>query len=291
MAVRVGAERGPLPGNLVEGFSLANALRVGLSAGGGPELLVHLCAIAREAGTLGFGQMVRVLLPESPHLAPPDPGEGHGVAGLLAPLGDLLNDTETVSGRLREALPASPPSKPGGTGLAFVAGRASGTEALCRYGRGETEITGRCAVHTSEDLAVRAVEGGAVGPGSLLVVCGCGPRGGPGLLRLDRLARALEEGGLAGSVPVVTDGLPPEWAGGTWVSLFSPEAAAGGVVGCLRNGDALRFDLAEGRIRTGVGPEEFREREPYAGLAPAGAGYAARYARSALPVLDGAGFA
>jgi dihydroxyacid dehydratase/phosphogluconate dehydratase len=66
----------------------------------------------------------------------------------------------------------------------------------------------------------------------------------------------------------------------------------GGVLGRLRDGDILRIDLREGRIRTGVGADEFARRDPYEfgdGAADA-AGYAARYARIALPGLDGAGF-
>ena len=63
-------KRGPRPRGLIDNFSLANALRAGVAAGGGPELLVHLAAIAREAGVAGFDQMIRVLAPETPEVAP-----------------------------------------------------------------------------------------------------------------------------------------------------------------------------------------------------------------------------
>jgi dihydroxyacid dehydratase/phosphogluconate dehydratase len=65
---------------------------------------------------------------------------------------------------------------------------------------------------------------------------------------------------------------------------------AGGVIGWLRDGDALHISLEEGRIRTGVGAQEFTKREPPEFPDHAGAGYAARYARTALPALEGAGF-
>jgi dihydroxyacid dehydratase/phosphogluconate dehydratase len=132
------------------------------------------------------------------------------------------------------------------------------------------------------------VENGEVDAGALLVVMGCGPRGGPGLLRLDRLGGALDEANL--SVPVLTDGLAPEGVSGGWASLMAPEAAAGGVISRLRDGDTLRLDLEEGLIRTGVVAEEIRRREPFTVVLPAGYGYATRYARSALPALEGAGF-
>jgi dihydroxy-acid dehydratase len=193
---------------------------------------------------------------------------------------------------LQEILPAAPPalSPPAYSRLVFVEGRASGTEALCRVTESQKEVAGACRVLNSEEFAVRVVEEGLFEPDSLLVVVGCGPRGGPGLLRLDLLARALRESGLEERIPVITDGLPPRDTQGPWVSLFSPEAATGGVIGQLRDGDSLRIDLVEGRIRTGVQADEMESREPYELPDPDGAGYAARYARSALPSLEGAGF-
>jgi dihydroxy-acid dehydratase len=282
----------PCARELVEGFSLANALRAGLTAGGGPELLVHLAAVAREAGAVGFPQMAQVIAPESPKAVDSNSAwfETHGVAGLFAYLGDLLHDTRTVTGKLKQALPPAPPApEPGGSRLVFVRGRASGTEVVCRTDEEVAEISGDCRVFTSEESAVRAVGEGAVGPSDLLVVAGCGPRGGPGILRLDRLGGALDEAGL--DVPVLTDGLPPADVPGAWASLMTPEAATGGVIGRLRDGDFLRLDLTERLIRTGVTAEEIRNREScVAPAAPSDLGYAARYARSALSPLEGAGF-
>jgi dihydroxy-acid dehydratase len=285
---------GPRPLEVIEAFSLANALRAAFSLGEGPETIVHLSAIAREAGALGFDQMLRVLVPETSLLAEPGSEwfEEHGVAGLLAHLGEALNDTRTVEGKLLEILPPPPPSPapPVESRLVFVEGRASGTQALCRVSGSQKEVSGECRVLNSEKFAVRVVEGGFFEPESLLVVGGCGPRGGPGLPRLERLAQDLRESGLEESLSVITDGLPPRDAGGTWVSLVSPEAAAGGVIGLLRDGDTLRIDLTKGRIRTGVQADEMQGRDPYEFPDPAGAGYAARYARSALAALEGAGF-
>jgi len=292
--VGVARDGGPRPLQLIEDFSLANALRAAYSLGEGPEMIVHLSAIAREAGALGFTQMLRVLIPETPLLAEPGSEwfEEHGVAGLFAYLGEALHDTPTVEGKLHEILPPTPPAPPPSaeSRLVFVEGRASGTEALCRVLESQKEVAGECRVLNSEKFAVRIVEGGFFEPDSLLVVGGCGPRGGPGLLRLDLLAQTLRESGLEENISVITDGLPPRDAQGTWVSLVSPEAAAGGVIGQLRDGDTLRIDLVEGRIRTGVHADEMESRDPYKFTEPADAGYAARYARSALPALEGAGF-
>jgi dihydroxy-acid dehydratase len=284
-AVSILESDGLRPRMLVDDFSLANALRAGVAAGGGSENLVHLAAIAREAGVAGFGQMMRILAAETPE-ADPEWLREYGVPGLLSSLGDTLHDVPTVAGNLKENLPSAPPAPGEHSRLAFIRARASGAEAVCRVRKGVTETAGECRVFGSEEEAISGVIRGEIGEGAMLVVGGCGPRGGPGLLRLDALGRSLREVGL--EVPVLTDGLAPQDALGAWTSLFAPEAAAGGVLSLLRDGDALRIDLAEGRIRTGAG--EFTSRDPGEFPNSADTGYAARYLRTALPALEGAGF-
>jgi dihydroxy-acid dehydratase len=290
VAVAVARSGGPRPGELVESFSLANALRAGCALDGGPELLVHLSAIAREAGVSGFSQMIRVLAPETPAFATTATAwyEEHGPGGLLASLGEAVNDTRTVTGRLKEELSEPPPPPEWiGAWLIFVEGRASGVEAVCRVEGPETEVAGTCRVFGSDEEAARAVEKG-LEPGTLPVVVGCGPRGGPGLIKLELIGQAFSDAGLA--EVVLTDGLASGRAKGVQISLFSPEAASGGVIGLLRDGDTLRIDLSEGRIRTGVKASELESRDPYETPDNTGSGYTARYARSVLPALEGAGF-
>jgi dihydroxy-acid dehydratase len=287
VVVQMAGEGGPRPSELIDNFSLANALRAGVAAGGGPELLVHLAALAREAGVAGFDQMIRVLAPETPEVTPEWFRE-HGVPGLLSSLGDALHDIPTVAGNLKENLPSSPSPPRELAWLVFVRARASGAEAVCHVRQGVTEVAGECRVFGSEEEAISAVHRGEIGEGAMLVVGGCGPRGGPGLLRLDYLGRALREAGVA--VPVLSDGLAPADGVGTWISLFTPEATDGSVIGLLRDDDTLRIDLAEGRIRTGITASELENREPTRFPDRADTAYAARYARTALPALEGAGF-
>lgn len=294
VAVEVADSNGPRAADLIESFSLANALRAGLSLGGGPELLVHLLALSREADADDFASMVQVLTPETPAVT--DSGSGwfreHGAGGLLASLGEALHDTPTVAGSLKESLPPAreEPLDVDGPRLVFVRGRASGVEGVCRVRDDLPEVSGECRVFDSEDNAARAVSKGRVESGSILLVRGCGPRGGPGLLRLDGLARALEEAGLAEELPVLTDGVMPEETGGVWISLFSPESTSGSIIGRLRDGDELRFDLRAGLIRTKVRAEVMERRMSHGEPGSTGHGYAARYAASALPALEGAGF-
>lgn len=292
VAVWLSGSGSPSSRELVEGFSLANALRTGLAAGAGPELLVHLAALAREAGAVGFPQMIRVLAPESPQIVDLRSSwfAAHGAVGLFAHLDAILHDTPTVAGPLKEILPPAPAaSEMVGSRLVFIRGRASGTEAVCRTDGSVDELSGDCRFYASEEAAIQGIANGTVGPLDLLVVGGCGPRGRPGLLRLDRLGQALSDAGL--DVPVLTDGLPPDDSvSGHWASLATPEAALGGVISRLRDGDPLRLDLTEGLIRTSLTAEKLARREPFMIPTCPGFGYAARYARAALSALEGAGF-
>ena len=287
VAAGLSRESGPRPGALLDNFSLANALRAGVAAGGGPELLVHLSALAREAGVVGFSQMVRVLAPETP-ASDPAWTRDNGVPALLASLGESLHDAPTVAGRLKNGLLPASEAPEEHHRLVFVRARASGAEVLCRVPSGAPEVAGGCRVFGSEGAAVRAVREGEISGETVLVVNGCGPRGGVGLLRLDALGAALREAGLR--TPVVTDGLAPSDVPGTWACAFTPEAVIGGVIGRLRNGDALRLDLEGGHVRAGIKAGELEAREPFEATGQTGAGYAARYARSALPTLEGAAF-
>jgi dihydroxy-acid dehydratase len=249
---------------------------------------VHLAALAREADVAGFDQMIRVLAPETSEVAPEWLAE-HGVPALLSSLGDTLHDVPTVTGNLKENLPPTPLPPDEHARLVFVTARASGAEAVCRVRQGVTEVAGECRVFGSEEDAVSAVLDGGIAEGAMLVVGGCGPRGGPGLLKLDGLGRALRAAEI--EVSVLTDGLAPEDAAGTWISLFTPESTEGSVIGLLRDGDPLRIDLTEGRIRTEIGAGELENRETISFPDRTDTSYAARYARTVLPALEGAGFA
>lgn len=231
--------------------------------------------------------MVRVLAPETPASDPAWTRE-NGVPALLASLGEGLHDAPTVAGRLKDDLPPAPDAPKEHHRLVFVRARASGAEVVCRVPAGAPDVAGECRVFGSEAAAVRAVREGEISDGTVLVVNGCGPRGGAGLLRLDALGVALREAGLR--TPVVTDGLSPADAVGTWACVFMPEAVMGGVIGRLRDGDALRLDLEGGHIRAGIKAGELEAREPFEATSQTGAGYAARYGCSALPALEGAGF-
>lgn len=299
-AVETGRSGKPTVRRLVSSFSLANALRAGLSLGGGPETILHLAALGREAGVAGCSRMLRVLIPETPVLASADSGwfRERGVPGLLAHLSGDLHHAPTVAGRLKTSLPEALEESGGedtgeyaGSRTLIIEGRASATETPCRQTPGTEEASGECRVFWSEKEAVSAVENGALEEGHMLVVGGCGSRGAPGLWRLDRLSEALRESGMD-ELTVFTDGLPPDGAPGVWAGPVWPEAAGGGVLARLRDGDGLRLDLVGERIRASVSAGEMEDRAPGARFGRRGGelGYAARYAAGHLSPLEGGGF-
>ncbi len=305
-------ERGLRARRMVDSFSLANALRVALVLGGGSEALVHLAAVGREAEVVGFPRMARVLTPETPSVSSPGSGwyERHGLPGVLAHLGDTLRDTRTVSGTLK-SFAAEPEEIPAREFYCdFVRARTSGAEVMCRVPVGTEEISGRCRIFDSEEAAVEglsklsgrpaaeaenAAADNSVGEEDagkiIFVVRGCGTSGVPGLTVLDKLAGSIAALGLMEQVSVLTDGLAPDGAPGSWATMFTPEAAAGGVIGRLTNDDLLKIDLEEGRILTSVNTEDLSRRrtfrKPSHKKLPA---YARRYAKYNLPPAEGGSF-
>ncbi len=164
VAVAAALRGGPRPGELVQSFSLANAVRAGCALDGGPELLVHLAAIAREAGAQGFSQMVRVLGARNPRRHDPArPLVRRARAGWSSGLSRRGHQRHADRGRQAQGEPARASNAPTevlevGSRLAFVEGRASGVEALCRVEGPETEVAGTCRVFGSDEEAARAVE-------------------------------------------------------------------------------------------------------------------------------------
>lgn len=293
-------EKGLSAKRLVDSFSLANALRVGVSLGAGPETLVHLAALGREAEVVGFPRMMRVLTPETPAVTHPGSGwyRSVGFGGLLGHLEGSLHDARTVAGPLKSFATdpeAEPPAEEAYT-CEFVRARASGAEVLCRVPAVVDEVSGICRVFSSEAVAVAAVEDldGEPEEAVFLVVRGSGAGGGPGLMVLGELGEAIRDLGLSGRVSVLTDGLAPEATVGSWASAFTPEAVSGGVIGRLADGDLFRVDLAEDRMLTSVTAEEISGRRGFRRPARRDRGlaaYAQRYAKSSLPAFEGATFA
>jgi dihydroxy-acid dehydratase len=284
--------------------AFGNAIRVDMALGGSTNTALHIPAIAREAGvevTLDlFDEMSR----GTPTLCSLRPGgemfvedlhHAGGVPGVLRQLGDLVEDAPTVSGRpLKEIAgsaevaseevirPASDPRLPEG-GIAVLRGSLAPEGAIVKQSAVSPEsrvIRGRARVFDSEDDAFRAILDGQIGAGQAVVIRYEGPRGGPGMREMLAPTSALVGMGLGDRVGLVTDGRFSGGTRGPCVGHVSPEAASGGPIGLVQEGDEIEIDIPGRKLELRVEAGELeRRRAVFRPKAPKiAAGYLARYA-------------
>jgi dihydroxy-acid dehydratase len=267
--------------------SLENAARAALAVGGSTNLLLHLPAVAAELGIRldldwfdGLGNSTPLLgrfKPASAHTVT-DFGEAGGVAAVLGELGRaglLRGEARTVWGyavgewvrgsRTRNPgvlAPSDRPLAPRG-GIAILRGTlAPGGAVVKRSGvaPGMMAHTGPARVCESEEEVRLRLEGGDVKDGDVLVIRNEGPVGGPGMRELSIPAAMLVGMGLGESVAMVTDGRYSGATRGPCVGHVCPEAAAGGPLAAVRDGDPIRIDIDGGRLDLLLPEGEIRDR-------------------------------
>ena len=283
------AEEGLTPERIMTPAAFSNALRVLLAVGGSTNGLIHITAVARRLGIAvdldAFDRMSR----ETPVLVDLKPSGAHymedlhragGLAALLrelAPLHDL--DCLTVTGRtLGEELAAASPPWPqtvvrtmaeplhGQGGLAVLRGNLAPNGAIVKQSAATKRLlshTGRAVVFESlDDLAARiddpALE---VTPDDVLVLQNAGPKGAPGMPEAGYLPipRKLAQAGVKDMVRI-SDARMSGTAFGTVVLHVCPEAAVGGPLALVRNGDSIRLDVAGRRLELLVEDAELERR-------------------------------
>ncbi len=266
--------------DVVTAASLDNAVALDAALGGSSNTVLHLLALAREAEIpypmARFDQVAR----RTPHLAKLAPAwDGNrqwhiedlhlagGVSAVLAELsrepGLVEPDTMTISGEpLRSRFESvdrpgngavrtidEPHSRTGGLEILF--GDLAPDGAVIKTGAlepGCKGFAGPARVFESEEDALEAARSGVIQPGDVVVVRFEGPRGGPGMREMLALTSFLKGSPLSTSVALITDG---RFSGGTrgfCVGHISPEAAVGGPIGRLVDGDVVRIDLSSHRI-------------------------------------------
>ena len=140
-------------------------------------------------------------------------------------------------------------------------------------------FTGRAICFDSEDACEAAIEARQVKPGHVVVIRYEGPRGGPGMKELYKPMKALYGQGLARSAAVITDGRFSGTNSGCFVGHISPEAAAGGPIALVEDGDEITIDVMEKTLTLHVSDEELERRRARWHYTPkARSGYLARYA-------------
>ena len=313
---RIGAliREGVTTRSIITEASLRNAVAVDLAMGGSTNTTLHLPAIAHEAGValpLGvFDEMGRHV----PHIVSMRPGGAYfmedldaagGVPAVLNRLKDVLNDGSTVNGRsVREIAgsavvededvvrPVGRAHHPEG-GIAVLTGNLApdgGVLKQSALSEAMRQFTGTARVYDGLAAATAGMNAGEITPGTVVVVRYEGPAGGPGMPESLSITAAMAGMGLGESVALVSDG---RFSGGTrdlCVGHVSPEAAAGGPIALVRDGDSITIDVNARTITLDVAEAELAQRRA-AWVRPeprVNTGYLARYAKSVQSAATGA---
>jgi dihydroxy-acid dehydratase len=307
---------GVTPRSILTPAAFANAVTAILAVSGSVNCLKHLQAVAIEAGTdVDVYRLFEELAPKVPLLTDVKPNgdtqitqfdAAGGSLGLLAQLAPLLDlSALTVAGvTLGEAIASvtvddsviRPVSAPLATHPAIVVMRGSlapDGAVLKRTVADDAPLSfrGPAKVVRSRDEGVAAAKAGRFTAGDVVVLTGLGLRGSPGMGLTSALMFAIDGAGLSASVAVITDGQMSGLVnGGLVVAEVSPEGAAGGTLGLVRDGDMISIDVGARTLDLEVSPAELDERRvrlpPL--RAPAGCGWLSVYARTVAPLGAGA---
>lgn len=296
------------PRDIMTTTAFLNAVAVDMALGGSTNTCLHLPAIAREAGVeldLSTFDAISRRTPQICKLSPAgsqhiqDLDEAGGIPAVMHELyrhglidGSALTVTaktvaENVSGRevrRREVIrPVEDPYSPEG-GLAVLYGNLAPEGAVVKKGAVLPEMMqheGPARVFNSEEDAFAAIMGQRIKPGDVVVIRYEGPRGGPGMQEMLSPTAALAGMGLDSSVALITDGRFSGASRGASIGHVSPEAAAGGLIALVEEGDIIAIDIEAGKLELKVPEEEIARRRARWQAPPPKitSGYLARYAR------------
>jgi len=279
--------KGICPGNIITKDSIQNAFVVDMALGGSTNSVLHLMAIAYEAGIDFPLSEVNEISEKTPHLAKISPAGGYhvedldlagGISAVLWRLMSRLNlEVKTVSGEsLAENLAAMEPvvkdekiirplSHPHSLtgGLTILFGNLAPEGAVVKSAAVAPEMLshrGAARVFDSEEEATRAILGGSIEPGLVMVIRYEGPKGGPGMREMLGPTALLSGMGLDDKVALITDGRFSGATRGAAIGHVSPEASSRGPIAALRDGDMVRIDIPNHKIDVELTDEEIKGR-------------------------------
>lgn len=279
-------ELGINPRDIMTHDAFENAIRVVLAMGGSTNAVLHLLAIAHETGVPleidDFDRLSRT----TPYLTDLRPGgrfvmsDMDKIGGVPVVMNELLNagllhgDALTVTGKtIAENLsvfdakpdskviyPASSPRSPTG-GLVILKGNLATEGAVMKVaGTKHLKHTGPARVFDNERAAFNAVTNGELGPGDVLVLRYEGPKGGPGMQEMLAVTGAIMGQGLGDSVLLMTDGRFSGATHGPMIGHVAPEAAVGGPIALVRDGDIITMDVESRKLDLDVSSDELERR-------------------------------
>jgi dihydroxy-acid dehydratase len=273
-----------LPRRIMNAKAFANAIRLDMALGGSTNAVLHLTAIAHEAGIKLPVDLFNQISRQTPHLTNIRPGGNHfmedfdhagGVPGALHVLQKMLIDNPTVAGISIKTIakdapvydhdvirPLSNPWHKLG-GLAVLKGNLAPEGSVVKQTAVSPKMmrfVGKAKVFDSEDLAQKAINSGKVKAGDVVVIRYEGPRGGPGMREMLYPTSAIAGMGLSESVALITDGRFSGGTRGPCIGHVSPEAAEGGPIAVLRDGDLIEIDIPNCRLNVKLSDNEINLR-------------------------------
>ncbi|MGI6755367.1 MAG: dihydroxy-acid dehydratase [Atopobiaceae bacterium] len=267
--------------------AFTNALTVDMALGCSTNTMLHLPAIAHECGIeldLSYANELSSKTPNLCHLAPAGPtymedlDEAGGIVAVMAELDklglinrDCLSVTgKTVGENIQGAWnrdpevirPADKPFSPTG-GIAVLTGNLAPDGSVVKRSAVAPEMLvheGPARVFESEEEAQEAIDAGAINPGDVVVIRYEGPKGGPGMREMLAPTSAIMGRGLGTSVALITDGRFSGATRGACVGHVSPEAASGGPIGIVEEGDIISIDIPACKIELKIDEAEYQRR-------------------------------
>ena len=287
MAVMELVEKNIRPRDIMTEAAIRNALTADMALGCSTNSMLHLPAIANECGVdfnLDMANEISAKTPNLCHLAPAGPtymedlNEAGGVYAVLKELCKLdLLDTSvmTVTGKtMGENIATAfnkdtsvirtvedPYSATGG--IAVLRGNLAPEGSVVKRSAVLPEMLvheGPARVFECEEEAQAAINAGKINPGDVVVIRYEGPKGGPGMREMLNPTSAIMGMGLGNSVALITDGRFSGATRGACIGHVSPEAASGGVIGVVQEGDIISIDIPANKLELKISDEELAER-------------------------------
>ena len=310
-------EKNVKPRDIMTREAFMNALAVDMALGCSTNSMLHLPAIAHECGIdldLSVANEISAKTPNLCHLAPAgnhyieeldEAGGIRAVMAEIAKLGVLHLDLPTVTGKtVRENIAGArilnteiihtveAPIAPTG-GIAVLKGNLAPEGSVVKRAAVAPEMMhhkGKARVFDCEEDALNAIYGGKINPGEVVVIRYEGPKGGPGMREMLNPTSAIMGSGLGNCVALITDGRFSGATRGAAIGHVSPEAAVGGPIALLEEGDMIEIDINHNTISVDVSDEEMaRRRAAWKPRAPRVThGYLARYAKLVSSGMKGA---
>jgi len=312
-------KKGIKPRDIATLDAFKNAIAVDMALGCSTNTVLHIPAVAHEAGIKLELDLFNEISKKTPNLCKLSPAGAHHIEDLdaaggiqavmkrISSLGVINENCLTVSGKtVGENIKAAvilddnvirtldnPYIKEGG--LAILKGNLAPDGCVVKQSAVAENMLvneGPARVFDSEDDAIGAILGGKIKAGDIVVIRYEGPKGGPGMREMLGPTSAIAGMGLDTTVALLTDGRFSGGTRGAAIGHISPEAAEGGTIGLVKEGDIIAIDIPKKKITLKVSPEELKKRKKeWKPKAPAiTTGYLARYAKLVTSARTGAVF-